>query len=233
MGLLAFIPARAGSKSIPHKNITLINGKPLVQYTMEAALQSSGIDSIFVSTDDPAVVQIANGLGIEVPYQRPQRLAQDDTPMVDTVLHGLEWLRTNCGNRPEAVMLLQPTSPLRNADDIQGAINQFQKTDADSLVSVHEMNEHPYECIRDKGRSWTYLAKSDVPSYRRQDYKKTFYYINGAMYLCRVAFLELKKTLIQEGETAVYIMPAERGIDVDTDYDLLRCEQFLEYDDNR
>ena len=108
MRILAFIPARGGSKGIPKKNIALLNGIPLVHYTIKAAQASRYVSDIFLSSDDPDVIQSSEALGVKVPYRRPASLAQDDTSTIDTVLHGLDWWKNKSGYLPDALLLLQP-----------------------------------------------------------------------------------------------------------------------------
>lgn len=227
MRIMAFIPARRGSKGIPHKNMVLLGGKPLIQYTIEAAQQSEYIDTIFLSSDDPEIIDFSKSLGLEVPYRRPLELAEDTTPMIDAVLHALEWLNNNKGYVPDSVLLLQPTSPLRRTKDIDGAIKRFLDSNSPSLMSVHEMIEHPYECVKLTPMGWTCLQKPKIPAHRRQDYQDKYYYINGAIYLADLEFLVKEKNFVAEGETELYVMPPAYGIDVDNPFDLKRCEFYL------
>lgn len=229
MRIMAFIPARGGSKEIPHKNMALLDGKLLIQYTIEAAQKSEYIDNIFLSSDDTEIIAFSKSLGLEVPYNRPVELAMDTTAMIDTVLHALEWLK-NKGYVPDSVLLLQPTSPLRRTEDIDGAIKQFLDSNSSSLMSVHEMIEHPYECVKLTPMGWSYLQKAKNPTYRRQDYQNRYYYINGAIYLATLGFLVKERSFAVEGKTGLYVMPPVYGIDVDNSFDLKRCEFYLKYE---
>lgn len=181
MRIMAFIPARGGSKGIPRKNLAPLAGKPLLQYTIEAAHKSKYITDIFLSSEDEEIIELARSLGLDVPYRRPAELATDESSLIDTILHACDWLRAARHPTPDALLLLQPTSPLRRADDIDGAIQLFQATDATSLISVHRMIEHPYDCIRLEGEGWRYLAKGDTAVIRRQEYPENFFFINGAI----------------------------------------------------
>ncbi len=216
MAVWAFVPARGGSKGIPGKNLYPLAGKPLLQYTLEAARQSALVDEIFLSSDDPSIIAFARSLGFDVPYVRPQELAGDAAPVHAALRHALEWLSGQGRPLPEHVLLLQPTSPLRLAEDIDGAVRRYLESGADSLVSVHELAEHPYECLRAADSGWSYLARPEVAAYRRQDYGERFYFINGAIYLARTAFFLETGRLVTESETALYVMPRERGLDIDT-----------------
>jgi CMP-N-acetylneuraminic acid synthetase len=226
--ILAIIPARGGSKGIPKKNITPLQGKPLIQYTIEAAQNSSHIDKVFLSSDNDEIISTAKELGLESDYIRPHHLADDHAGTVDVVLDALRWLKETQAYTPDILLLLQPTSPLRTSKDIDDAIDQFKQDNKNSLVSVHEMIEHPYECVQDiETDRWSYLSQQPANATRRQDYKKGFYYINGAIYLVNVDFLTKEKKFIKENGTSFYIMPSERGIDIDEPVDLCKAEVLL------
>src|SRR5690349_8046730 len=119
--VLAVIPARGGSKSIPRKNLAALAGKPLIVWTIEAASASQCLTRVVVSTDDPEITAVAAAAGAEVPFVRPAELAQDETPAIEPILHAVDWLDQHEGYRPDFVMILQPTSPLRQAEDIDAA----------------------------------------------------------------------------------------------------------------
>jgi CMP-N,N'-diacetyllegionaminic acid synthase len=182
------------------------------------------VTDIFLSSDDPDTIKYGESLGIKVPYKRPDELAEDDTPTIDTVLHGLEWLKKNGSPLPDAVLLLQPTSPLRNSEDIDGAIETFRSSGAKSLISVHKQTEHPYKCIESIGEKWSFLRKPVEKMTRRQDYPDNFSTINGAIYLVSSEFIFSKKTFIVEGETTLYQMSHRNGLDIDEPLDLKLAE---------
>jgi len=222
MTLLALIPARGGSKGIPGKNIRPLAGKPLIAHTIEAALQVPSLGRVVVSTDDPAIASVSLQWGAEVPFLRPSELATDDIPGIAPVLHALEQF-------PEVsrVLLLQPTSPLRSRDDIEGLL-AFQRTrQCPSLVSVCASNKHP---------QWSYrLAASgelspflpSAPANCRQELEPA-YTLNGAMYLCDRAWLQNQGSFVGPG-TLGYPMPPERSVDIDTPLDWLWAETLLQY----
>ena len=189
MSILAIIPARGGSKGIPKKNLVHLLDKPLIHYSIEAAKKSSKITDILFSSEDEDTVRCARELGLKVIYRRPGYLAEDHTPTWEAVLHGLNWFEEKNGIFPEMLVLLQPTSPLRTSEDIDNAIEQFRKSKASSLVSVHEMSELPYECVRVQSKSWSFLDNPKVKVKRRQDYKSKCYYINGAIYLTKNGYI--------------------------------------------
>jgi len=228
MKVLAIIPARGGSKGIPKKNIVDLNGKPLIQYTVDIAMESKKIDRVFLSSDDDEIISRVQKMGVYSNYKRPDTFASDRATAVDVVVDALNWLEKNEGYSPDAVILLQPTSPLRLSSDIDSAIAQFSNDSKDCLVSVHEMIEHPYECVKSiESDDWQYLAKQEITATRRQDYKDKFYYINGAVYIVNVDFFKKNRKFIIEGNTSFYVMPHERGIDIDEYSDLKRAEFLL------
>jgi CMP-N,N'-diacetyllegionaminic acid synthase len=135
VSVIAVIPARGGSQRIPRKNIADCAGKPLIAWTAEAALECTAVDHAILSTDDPQIAEIGAEIGLEVPFLRPRSLAEDSTPMIPVLQHLLGWAKTTFG-QVEAVVLLQPTSPLRTASHIEEAIKLFHDRKAQSVVSV-------------------------------------------------------------------------------------------------
>lgn len=226
MKIMAFIPARGGSKGIPRKNLVSFDGAPLIQHTIDAAKKSTYIKDLFVSSDDREIIDCAMSLGVEVPYVRPAYCASDSASMVDTLLDALDWLKQNGKALPDSIILLQPTSPMRTAKHIDEAIAMFIEQGLDSLVSVHQVDEHPYECIRFDDRGWRFLEKPLAPITRRQDYKESFYYINGAIYLVKTDFFVREKVFIAEGRTGIYFMDRHDGVDIDDVYDLKCAELY-------
>ncbi len=226
MKILGFIPARGGSKGIPRKNLTPLNGIPLIRYTLEAAQKSRRLSEVFVSTEDGKIMDFCRSKGLDTPYVRPKALAEDQTAMIDTVLHALEWMEERT-KLPDILVLLQPTSPLRSHGDIDDAVDRFLASKADTLTSVHKVDEHPFECLKIGNHGWRFLAKPRKKVTRRQDFGEDFYFVNGAIYVANVGFLREKKTFLVEGETGIYIMPKSRGIDIDELHDLQLAESYL------
>ena len=218
--LLALVPARGGSKGIPRKNLASLAGKPLLQYTLEAARASHHIDDTLLTTDDEEIAALAARCGAATRYRRPPQLAGDDAPMIVAVEHALEWYAREHGRTPDALLLLQPTSPLRTADDIDGAIARFREAGADTLASVHRLSEHPCECVVTEGSTWQYLVPPPPAAAGRQDYRGGFFFINGALYLARTEALRRERRFVVPGTTLLYEMPRERGIDIDSPLDL-------------
>ena len=224
--VIAIIPARGGSKGIPKKNIRLLAGKPLIAWTIEAALGTNELNRVIVSTDDKNIVHIAKKWGAEVPFIRPENLASDIATSFSVVKHTIDWLEKEEDISPEYVMLLQPTSPLRTTEDIRGVIHLMQKHNAVSVVSVCEAINHPYliKKICDDGTLENFIKKTPKFS-RRQELPQAFV-LNGALYLHKWETLNKEKNFIPPG-TLAYIMPQERSIDIDTPWDFFLAEQVL------
>lgn len=193
MKILGVITARGGSKSIPRKNIKELGGKPLIAWTIEAAKSSGVLDRVILSTDDQEIAKVAKRYGCEVPFTRPPELAQDTTPTLPVLQHALTWLKEHEGYSPDAVMILQPTTPFRQPLHIREAVGFFEKSGADSVVSVVEIpgNYNPHWAFRvgEDGRAELYLGgpiKSRIR--RRQDLPKA-YSPNGMIYLFKTGLL--------------------------------------------
>ena len=212
MSIFALIPARGGSKGIPRKNIKELCGKPLIAWSIEAAQKASSVDQIVVSTDNEEIADIARSYGAEVPFLRPAELAQDDTPGIATVHHALEQFTA-----VKQLLLLQPTSPLRSAEDIDGIVKMFQKHKNQSAVSICESPKHP-NWMLNFGEDGTLSRFMDAPiATRRQDLPK-IYVANGALYLANSEWLRHACNFVSP-ETIGYLMPPERSADIDTPLD--------------
>ncbi|MFH0798579.1 MAG: acylneuraminate cytidylyltransferase family protein [Pseudomonadota bacterium] len=217
--IIALITARGGSKSIPRKNVKMLAGKPLIGWTVEAALQCERISRIIVSTDDQEIADVAKSFGADVPFMRPPSLAQDDSSHISVVLHALEFMRDQINVSSDYILLLQPTSPCRTAADIDNCICIAEEQSADAVVSVCEVDKHPFltKRLRADGTLEDFVA-SDIQYLRRQSLP-TAYATNGALYLNRCRSLVDEKTFFPK-RTFPYIMPPERSIDIDTEWDL-------------
>ena len=178
--VLAFIPARGGSKGIPHKNIIDLNGYPLISYSITEALKSKYIDKVLVSTDDEKIASVAKEYGADVPFLRPERLASDKAKTIDAVLHAIDFMNQN-GDKYDTFVLLQPTQPLRTMEDIDGAIEKYMDNNCTPLVSVSLVDDHPL-LIRTikEGRLESLLNQSSTC--RRQDMPQ-YYKVNGCIYI--------------------------------------------------
>ena len=208
MTRIGLVTARGGSKSIPRKNIKILAGKPLIYWTIKAALNAKSIDRVIVSTDDHEIAKLSLKYKAEVPFIRPNQLASDTSCSIDTVIHALDQI-------PEAneIFLLQPTSPFRTSEDIDAIFSLRESIGVSTAVSVTPSKTPPEWVYRIVGNTMlNYSAESKA--LRRQDLEQS-YQVNGAIYLSTRAHLEQKKTFISN-DTVPYIMSQDRSIDIDT-----------------
>lgn len=226
--ILAIIPARGGSKGIPRKNIRLLAGKPLLAYTAEAALGSQLISRIVLSTEDEEISELGRFMGLETPFVRPIKLAQDDTPGLLVVQHAVRALEEQQSYYPNIVIVLQPTSPLRISQHIDEALKIFLESDADSLVSVIEVPHiyNPYSVMHYDGKWLSPFLKYNEGENLRQK-KPCFYARNGAaLYVCTYECL-LKKNSLFGNKVLPYFMKKEESIDIDDEVDWKIAEYFI------
>jgi N-acylneuraminate cytidylyltransferase len=220
--VIAVIPARGGSKGLPGKNIREIAGKPLIAWTILEAKKSKYIDRLILSSEDEEIINAAKAWDCEVPFVRPKELAQDDTPGIEPVLHAIEAIPA----KYDYALLLQPTSPLRLAADIDGCLEMCHRRGTPACVTVTEPEKSPYWMYRlDTGDRLVPLMDKGYTSQRRQDLP-TAYVLNGAVYAVRTGWVEQYRTFLTP-ETAAYVMPRERSIDVDSEQDIIVCELLL------
>ncbi len=229
MKTLGIIPARGGSKGIPGKNIKPLAGKPLLQYTVQAAREAKCLHRTLLTTDNPEIARLGEQLGLWVPFLRPRDLAQDDTPTLPVLLHVTEWLKQN-GETYDAYCLLQPTTPFRSAQDIDAAITLLANSDADAVVSVIPTPKQFHAGWQMKLTTDGALTLYDGQPLnriitRRQALAPT-YIRNGALYVMRHATLVEKKSLYGENCLA-WVMSAERHVNIDTPADWVLAEQML------
>ena len=222
---IAIISARSGSKGLKDKNIRNLAGKPLMAYSIEAALKSNCFDSVMVSTDSERYAEIGRKYGAEVPFLRSPVTSSDTASswdVVEEVLHGYEKM----GKSYETFCLLQPTSPLRTVDDIMSAYKLFEEKHSIAVISMTEL-EHPIEwCgMIDESLSLDgFHGRSEGG--RRQDFKKT-YRPNGAIYIVSISEFRKDRFLYRNGSFA-YIMPQQRSWDIDTEIDFMMAEMLME-----
>ena len=218
---LAIIPARGGSKRLPNKNILNLNGKPLVAWSIEAAKKSKYIDEIVVSSDSNEILEIAQKYNVKT-IKRPDELATDTASSVDVVKHVAE-------NYPgyEYVVLLQPTSPLRNKKHIDEAIELLEKKNADAIISVCEMDHSPlWSNTLPESLSMKNFLREDVKNKRSQDLP-TYYRLNGAIYICKTDRLLEQNTFFIKDNIFAYIMDRKSSVDIDDEIDFKLAEVLL------
>ncbi len=223
--ILALIPARANSKRLPHKNIMPLRGKPLIAWTLEQAKKSKYIDKIIVSTDSKKIAKISKRYGATVPFLRPKELATVDAKGIDVVLHAIDWLN-NRGEVFELLVLLQPTSPLRIAEDIDKTVKLLFLKSAQAIISVCEVAYSPLwaKVLPEDGNMKDFL-RLEVINKNRQKLPK-FYRINGAVYLAYWNYIKVKKSFLGD-KTYAYIMPKHRSVDIDEEIDFKFAELLL------
>ena len=229
---VALVTARGGSKRLPRKNALLLGGRPLLAWSIEAALNAAGVRRVIMSTDDPELMQLARDAGAEVPFVRPADLSGDKSSHYDVVRHAIEWVRRDEGGLPEMVVLLQPTSPFRTHEDIDGLIDLMDNSGADSGFSVSSVESHPNYIYRlDEQGVATPLVEGRAGYVRSQDLEP-FFQENGACYAMRPKTL-LERLSIIGPNSVGYVMPAERSVDIDTELDFVIAAALFEHRNRR
>ena len=224
---IAVIPARSGSKGLPDKNIRPVNGKPLLAYTIEAALESGCFDTVHVSTDSERYAEIARRYGADVPFLRSAALATDTASTWDAVREVLARY-DELGKRFDTMMLMQPTTPLRTGEDVKAAYALFQKKQAKSVIAVCEVDHSPLWCdtIPDSG-SMKGFGRKDLAWVNRQDLRP-YYRVNGAIYLLSVNGINIPPDdEIYEDNCYALFMDRKKSVDVDSEDDLALVEFLL------
>jgi CMP-N,N'-diacetyllegionaminic acid synthase len=208
--VLALIPARGGSKGLPGKNILQVAGRPLLAWSVDAARAARCVDRVVLSSDDEVIMAAARACGCEVPYRRPAELATDTASTIDVVLHAIDTLPGY-----DVVVLLQPTSPLRTAADIDTACEHLAASGAPACVSVSPVEQSPYWMYR-LGHNQGLVPVVEAPPgvTRRQDLPSV-YALNGAVYVADTVWLRQSRTFVTR-ETVAHVMPVERSMDIDT-----------------
>ena len=218
--LLAIIPARGGSKRLPRKNILNLSGKPLIAWTIEAALGSKYVDHVVVSTEDNQIAAVSKKYGADVPYMRPDNLATDESASIDAVLHTIEYLE-EIGEFYNYIILLQPTSPLRTTQNINESIELLQDRKCDAVISVCEAEHSPLWCNTiPLDDDLSNFLDSSVLNKRSQDLKQ-YYRLNGAIYLCNTNRLKVEKTFFLKSNCIAYNMKQEKSVDIDSKSDFI------------
>lgn len=225
--IIGVIPARGGSKSIPRKNIKILQGKPLVAYTIEEAKKSKYLTHLVVTTEDEEIKNISLKYGAEVPFFRPEELATDDALAIPTVQHAVITLEKIKNIKYDYIIMLQPTAPLRKTEDIDKALAMLIEADADGVISVVDVdNWHPMKMKKFDENS--YLIDYQAPPVEnppRQILPKV-YMVNGAIYATkRDIFME--KNTFKGKKCLGYIMPPDRSVNIDTEIDFLIAEYYL------
>jgi len=225
--ILAIIPARGGSKGIPGKNIKLLGGKPLLEYTVDAARESSLLTRVILSSDDEAIIKWAKSIGLEVPFVRPAHLATDRSGSLEVVQQALTFLEEN-GNRFDAVCLLQPTTPFREKGSIDAAIQKFLDGGYDSLVSVREVPAefNPHWVFEADESGCLHIATGDKQLIKRRQELPKAYFRDGSIYITKTEVILKQESLY--GDRIGYITSEEKWyVNLDTREDWELAEQLV------
>jgi len=230
--VLGIITARGGSKGVPGKNLKLLAGRPLLAYTIDAARNCAALDRVILSTEDESIAAAGRSMGCEVPFIRPSELSRDDTPHLPVIQHAAAWMRDHAHYAFDAVMILQPTSPLRTSADIAAAMALLESSGADSVLSVSEVpaHAHPMRTLRldAAGRAVLFATGQPVRKRinRRQDMPEAWI-MNGAIYACRTTALFASTPSLYGDEVVAYRMPHDRSISIDGMDDWAAAERAL------
>jgi len=216
--IVAIIPARGGSKGVIRKNVCLVAGKPLIAWSIEAALNCDKIDRVIVSTDDTEIADVSKAFGAEVPFTRPEKYATDDSPVFETLNHALDYLEYE-KYYPTHVLQLNPTSPLRTSSHISEAIQLLEDRKADSVVSVCEAHTHPYWCKQlDQNGKLIDFLKDGPDKFKVRNKLPKVYALNGSIFLAKKD--TIRKSTHYTDNTYPYIMDADSSLDIDTPWEL-------------
>ncbi len=222
--ILAIIPARGGSKGVKRKNIKNLNGKPLIAYTIESSINSSFIDTTIVSSEDKEILQVSKSFGAEI-INRPEELASDTASTMPVIIHTINELLSQ-KREFDIVIILQPTSPLRDSIDIDGAIKSFINKDVDALISVVEPDIEVLKSYIVNKDGYLQGAFDDkYPFTRRQDLPKA-YLANGAIYMIKTSLFLKNKSLMLK-KTLPFVMPKNKSVNIDTIEDFNRAKDIL------
>lgn len=226
--MLAIIPARGGSKGLPGKNIRMLGGKPLIHWKIQAALECKSIDRIILSTDSHEIADACSNTGIEIPFMRPENLAEDNSSSIDVYNYTIKRLTEENNFFDDKYVVLLPTVPFVTADDIDNAVTIFEENNADSVISCTRLG-FPKEWIFDINMKTNVImnTNNDISLLPRQSYKDSFI-PNGGIYVLRHSLLSTQKTYYFKN-TMAYEMPEERSIDIDTMHDF-KLAEFLYQD---
>jgi len=226
MQILAIIPARGGSKGIPLKNIQKLNGIPLIGHTINAALKSTKINRIIVSTDNQKIKKIAEKFGAEVPFLRPKKFSTSKSQNIDVVKHTLSFLEKNENYIPEIILYLQPTTPLRTSVQIDKSINLLKKSKSTCVVGVSKIKTHPYRIFWPKN-GFLKPARSDFLNFFQRQMFPTCYYPTGAIYTFWHKTFKKYHNMYGPKIKPLISKPNDLNIDIDSILDLYICETMM------
>ena len=223
---LAIIPARGGSKRLPGKNILKLIDKPLIAWTIDAAMKSEYIDDVVVTTDNEEVARIAKIYGASVPFMRPVELATDEAKSIDVVIHAIQCLKS-MNSEFDYIVLLQPTSPLRNEYHIDRAIEHIVEKNVDSVISVCEAEHSPlWSNVIPENGDMSHFLSDEIKNERGQDLP-VYYRLNGAIYIADCTRLFEEHTFFLSSDVCSFVMESESSIDIDNQMDFYFADYLL------
>lgn len=220
--ILGLIPARGGSKSVPGKNLRPVAGKPLIAWTIESAHKSKYLDRVILSSEDSSIIKSAEKYGCEVPFVRPDDLAKDDTPTNEVIIHAINSLENY-----DFVVAMQVTSPLVTEEDIDSCIKKCIDENANACISACEPDKSPYWMFKMEKEVLVPVFGKEYLNKRRQELPSV-YIPNGAVFVANCSWFKKNRSFYSDS-TVGYIMPRERSIDLDTEFDFKLLETYLEY----
>ncbi len=228
MNILAIIPARGGSKGIIDKNIAEIAGKPLIAWTIEEAKKTECLDRIILTSDSEKIIDVAKKYDCEIPFIRPAELAEDNTPSLPVIQHAVSFMEKEKSYKPDYIVLLQPTSPLRTSQHIDDAVKNLINSNADSIVSVTKTphNCNPFSIMKEQnGLLSNYLEFDELKNMRQA--KPIFYSRNGAAIYAFTYDCLMNKNSLYGDNILKYEMKQEESFDIDEPFDMDLCEWIL------
>ncbi|MGA1866933.1 MAG: cytidylyltransferase domain-containing protein [bacterium] len=231
--VVALIPARGGSKGVLGKNIRIVHGKPLISYAIECGASCPFIDHVVVSTDSQHIASVARKYCADVPFMRPAELAQDDTPMLPVIEHAIEQLESIHKQKVRTLILIDPTAPLRIPKDIEEAFRLFGETRCDAVLSACLAHRNPYfnmVKVNEDGRA-SLILESHIPIYRRQDAPEV-YDLNTVVWIFSRNAIMVERARIPMN-SRIYLVPPERSLDLDTEFDFELLEWIFSKDKNK
>jgi CMP-N-acetylneuraminic acid synthetase len=226
--ILGLTLARGGSKSVPRKNIKSIAGVPLIGYTISEALKSSLITRYIVSTDDEEIQKIAIECGADAPFLRPQHFSTDKASSVAAMQHAVDWVERQEGHKYDYIVELMCTNPMKSVEDIDASIEKLISTQADSVIAVHQLEDHHpariKKIVKDKIVDF---CINEIPESRRQDLKPDAYIRSGSIYALKRDYLMIDGKRYGSDNSRPYILPKERAVNIDTEIDFMTAELMI------
>ena len=226
--ILGLTLARGGSKSVPRKNIKPLAGLPLIGYTIAEALKSKFITRYIVSTDDEEIQQVAIQCGAEAPFLRPSEFSTDNASSVSAMQHAVDWVEQQEGVEYDYIVELMCTNPMKTVDDIDASIKKLMSTKADSVIAVHQLEDHhPARIKKIINDKITDFCIPEIPESRRQDLKPEAYIRSGSIYALKRDYLMIEGKRYGSDNSRPYILPEERAVNIDTEVDFMIAELML------